>query len=85
MSAPISTPTSLTAEDQILRIAMTLRRHYQIQKGLDGTDDPRYTNRVQIDIDYTEKSASLRFRIPLDFDEYPDSVRFVGVDPNVLT
>ncbi|MGL5940821.1 MAG: hypothetical protein ACRC2S_10585 [Waterburya sp.] len=84
MSAPISTPGSQSAEDQILRIAMTLKRHYQIQKRPDGTDDPRYVNRVQIDIDYTERSASLRFKIPLDFDEYPDSVRFIGVDPNVL-
>lgn len=84
MSAPISTPVSLTAEDQILRIAMTLKEHYESKKKVDGSVDSMYTNRVQIDIDYTEKSASLRFRIPLDFNEYPDSVRFIGVDPKTL-
>ena len=67
MTAIINTSNAVTAEHQLIAIALELKGIYESKLDSTGELDRKFSNRVQMDIDYSGASVSLRFRLPIEF------------------
>ena len=85
MTTPMSIGAVNTAEQQLILMAIKLKEIYEGKVTDTGAVDSKYSNRVQIEIDYSGKSVALRFRLPIEFSLSSFSeVRFVGIDPSTV-